>query len=224
MMKSLFLILFSMVLTSLSVFGGNEESGSIIWRLDNIESVDGNRPSVLGEPVVIDSHLGRAIQFDGEDDALVFDLNPIAGMSAFTVEVVFRPDPGGSREQRFVHMQEVDDHRLLIETRLTPDGRWFLDTFLKSGDSECTLFAKEHLHPVGEWFHAALIYEQGVMRHYVNGVKEMECPVDFRVMSGGQTSVGSRLNRVYWYKGAVKELSVTPQPLSPETFVLSQNE
>ena len=117
-------------------------------------------------------------------------------------------------------MQEVDDHRVLVETRLTPDDLWFLDTFLKSGESECTPYAEEFLHPVGEWFHAALVYENGRMRHYVNGVKEMEDVVKFEPMAGGRTSVGSRLNQVYWFKGAVKEVSVTVRALSPSEFVL----
>jgi hypothetical protein len=200
--------------------GQKQESSSIVWRFDNLDSIDGNRPSVLGAPVVIDSPSGKAIQFDGEDDALVFDLNPLAGSSAFTLETVFRPDAGGKPEQRFIHMQEVDDHRVLIETRLTSDGQWFLDTFLKSGESERTLFAKEFLHPVGEWFHAALVYENGGMRHYVNGVLELEGTVTFQTMADGQTSAGSRLNRVFWFKGAIKEISVTPQALSPSEFVL----
>ncbi len=200
--------------------GQKQESGSMVWQLDNLDSIDGHSPSVLGEPVVVESPLGKAIQFDGEDDALVFDLNPLAGASAFTLEVVFRPDAGGEPEQRFIHMEEVDDHRVLVETRLTPDGHWFLDTFLKSGDSDCTLYAKQFLHPVGEWFHAVLVYESGRMRHYVNGAKELEGTVNFQPMAGGRTSVGSRLNRVYWFKGAVKEISVTPQALSPAEFVL----
>jgi hypothetical protein len=188
--------------------------------LDNLVSIGGNRPTLLGEPVVIGSQRGKAIQFDGQDDALVFDQNPLAGANTFTLEVVFRPDAGGEPEQRFVHMQEVDDHRVLVETRLTEDGHWFLDTFLKSGESERTLYASDFLHPVDEWFHAALVYEDGLMHHYVNGEKELEGTVDFRVMKSGQTSVGVRLNRVYWFKGAVRAVSVTPRALSPDEFVL----
>jgi len=200
--------------------GERPGSNSIIWRLDNLEQIDGNAPVILGDPSVVDSPSGKVIQFDGQDDALVFDVNPLAGCREFTLEVVFRPDAGGSPEQRFVHLQEVDDHRALVETRLTPDGQWFLDTFLKSGESECTLYAEEFLHPVGEWFHAALVYENGRMRHYVNGAMEMEGAVDFQPMSTGQTSVGSRLNRVYWYTGAVRTIGVTQRALSPDEFVI----
>jgi hypothetical protein len=170
--------------------------------------------------VIVELDQGKAVMFDGVDDALVFDVNPLAGFTAFTLEVVFRPDADGSPEQRFVHLQEVDAHRVLVETRLTGDGQWFLDTFLKSEDSECTLYAEDYLHPVGQWFHAALVYEDGLMRHYVEGVKELEGSVQFAPMSKGQTSVGSRLNRVYWYRGAVKAVAATPLALAPSEFVL----
>jgi hypothetical protein len=196
------------------------DSGSVIWRLDNLENIEGIRPTILGAPIVVDTPDGRAIQFDGVDDALVFEKNPLAGFAAFTLEVVFCPDAGGLPEQRFVHLQEVDEHRVLVETRLTEDGQWFLDTFLKSGESENTLYAEDFPHPVGEWFHAALVYEDGVMQHYVNGSKELEGAVDFEAMGTGQTSVGSRLNRVYWYRGAVKAISATPETLAPAEFVL----
>ena len=200
--------------------GEKHANASILWRFDNLDRIGGSQPSILGGPQVIDSSEGKVVEFDGTDDALVFDLNPLAGCRAFTLEVVFRPDSGGRPEQRFIHMQEVDDHRVLVETRLTPEGQWFLDTFIKSGESECTLYAENFLHPVGEWFHAALVYENGRMCHYVDGEKELEGDVHFQPMSGGQTSVGSRLNRVYWYKGAVKEIGVSPRALAPKEFLL----
>jgi len=193
---------------------------TIVWRLESLASVGGNQPQILGTPKLVESPGGNAVEFDGAGDALVFDTNPLVGFKSFTVEVIFRPDPSGSPEQRFVHLQEVADHRVLIETRVTPDGHWFLDTFLKSGESERTLYAKEFLHESGEWFHAALTYENGRMRHYVNGIQEMEGEVEFRPMMGGQTSVGCRLNRVYWFKGAVRALSFTGRALAPSEFVL----
>jgi len=218
-MKYLLLVSFLWVLAFLAC-GQRRESDSIVWRLDNLENIEGNSPSVLGAPAVVDTPEGKVIQFDGVDDALVFDQNPLAGAKAFTLEVVFRPDAGGNPEQRFVHLQEVEDHRVLVETRLTPEGKWFLDTFLKSGESECTLYAEDFLHPVGDWFHAALVYENGLMRHYVNGTRELEGEVQFLPMSGGKTSVGSRLNRVYWFKGAVRAIAATPRVLAPADFVL----
>jgi len=209
-----------LALLSTAGLAQNLPSGSTIWHLDSLTGIGGVRPLVLGQPAIIESPQGKAIQFDGADDAVILDLNALSGAESFTLEVVFRPDPDGKPEQRFVHVQEVDDHRILVETRLTPDGRWFLDTFLKSGASERTLYAKDFPHPTGEWYHAALTYRNGTMRHFVNGVPEMEGTVDFRPMAGGQTSIGVRLNRVFWYKGAVRAVGFTPKALPPDEFIL----
>lgn len=200
------------------VFQNRPEGDSVLWKIEGRESVGGHEVEVLGSPQAVGSVLGGVVEFDGADDGLIVKANPLAGLSRFTVEVVFRPDPDGAREQRFLHFQEVDDHRVLIETRLTGDGQWFLDTFLKSGEAEETLFAKEHLHPVGGWFHAALTYDGRIMRHYVNGSPELEGEVAFKPMMGGQTSIGCRMNRVYWFRGAIASVRITPRVLEPQSF------
>jgi hypothetical protein len=117
-------------------------------------------------------------------------------------------------------MEQSDDHRLLIELRLTDDNQWFLDTFIKAGDSARVLYAEEYPHPIGPWYHAALVVKNGEMRHYVNGVLEMAGSVDYVPVSGGRTSVGVRLNRRSWFKGAIHELRVTPRALEPDGFSL----
>ena len=146
--------------------------------------------------------------------------HPLSTWHRFTIEVLFRPDSTGEKEQRFIHIQEVDDHRILIEIRLTENGKWFLDTYIKSGQSDCTLYAKNHLHPLGYWYHAALIYDGLKMYHFVNGEKEFEGKVDFKPMQGGKTSIGCRLNKVYWYKGVIRKIKFSPSVLSPDKFTL----
>jgi hypothetical protein len=42
--------------------------------------------------------LGRAVAFDGVDDALFVPAHPLAGAATFTFEALFRPD-GGDVEQ-----------------------------------------------------------------------------------------------------------------------------
>jgi hypothetical protein len=41
------------------------------------------------------------------------------------------------------------------------------------------------------------------MSHFVNGVKEREGDVAFPAMAKGQTSLGVRLNQVFWFKGCI---------------------
>src|SRR5262245_28114489 len=107
----------------------HDDASDVVWVLDNTQSIGGQIPMVLGEPTVADG----ALCFDGMNDALIFEAHPLAGLSAFTVEVRFRPDSTGPAEQRFIHMQEGSTvNRALIETRIDADASWHLDTYLRS--------------------------------------------------------------------------------------------
>lgn len=200
-----------------------QENDSIIWEVNNFNNIGGNKAIVLGSPKVIDTPFGKATQFDGIDDGLILKTNPLSGKNVFTVEIIFCPDSGGNPEQRFFHMGEIDGNRVLIETRLIDNNKWFLDTYIKSGESEITLYAKDFPHSTGRWYHAALVYDGKHMRHYINGSKELEKPIKFSAMVGGKTSVGCRLNKVFWYKGSISKIKITPRALSLEEFMLSEN-
>ena len=58
------------------------------------------------------------------------------------------------------------------------------------------------------------------MYHFVNGKKELEGKVEFKPMQGGKTSIGCRLNKVYWYKGMISKIKFSPSILSTDTFTL----
>jgi hypothetical protein len=200
-----------------------EKNSTIIWDVNNLDNISGNRATVLGSPKVLDTPIGRATQFDGMDDGLILNTNPLIGTEVFTVEIIFHPDSGGNAEQRFFHMGEIDGDRVLIETRLTEDNGWFLDTYIRSGESERTLYAINFLHATGRWYHAALVYDGKEMRHFVNGSLELEGLVGFVPMEGGRTSIGCRLNQVFWYKGAIRRIRITPRVLSPKEFLPIEN-
>jgi hypothetical protein len=159
------------------------------------------------------------VLFDGKGDGLVLDINPLSGARSFTVEVIFRPDPSPNKAQRFLHMQASEEDRVLVETRLNDRGEWFLDTFIKSGNSEKTLQSREILHPLGLWHHAALTYDGRWMRHYVNGVEEAAGEVAYAPVQGGRTSIGCRLNQVYWFEGAIQTVRVTHAALGASQFL-----
>ena len=190
-------------------------AGPVVWTLDNAASIGGHQPTVLGAPRFVDAGVGPAARFNGKDDGLVVPANPIAGWAQFTIEVLFRPDADGPAEQRFVHLQDVRESRALIEIRVTPEGQWCLDTFLLSGKNSLPLMDKTKLHPAGSWHWAALVYDGKKMAHFVDGTKEMEGEVAFPPMTTGQTSLGVRLNRVYWFKGCIREVHFSPTALGP---------
>lgn len=196
---------------------------SVTWRLEQPDQVGGHAATVLGAPQVVTDAGGMALRFNGASDGLVVPVNPIAGWAEFTVETLIDPDDGGPAEQRFLHLQ---DHigapgdpgsRLLMEIRA--DGaHWALDTFLfsETTQSKLPLLDRTKLHPAGRWTWVALVYGHGHMASYVDGVKELEGEVDIPPLGAGQISLGVRQNKVYWFKGAIREVRFHPAALAPD--------
>jgi hypothetical protein len=175
--------------------------------------------TIIGVPQIIDCPYGKAVQFDGQGDAIVLDTNLLVNMRQFTIEVIMRPDTNGQREQRFLHFGEVRGERVMIETRLTKDDQWYLDTYMKSGQTGQTLADSTKLRPLNQWYHVAFVVNDGKMQAYVNGRKELEGQIPFSPFTIGQTSIGVRLNLVNWYKGAIYKIKITPLKLEPVLFM-----
>lgn len=192
----------------------------VTWHLDNLEEIGGYPVTVLGEPKLIDTPAGKALEFDGIDDAIFLDVHPLAGMTDFTVEVVFKPYADGAVEQRFFHMQEEGaESRVMFETRLVDGNRWFLDTFIKSGEQSVVLFAEDHTHEIGGWQHAAIAVDGVTMKHFVDGALELSDSLAFAPQGQGRTSLGVRINEVHWFKGAIRTVRFTPRALGPAEFL-----
>jgi len=119
-----------------------------------------------------------------------------------------------------LHFQpKGSEDRLLFETRLTPDGLWFLDTYLQTGKEKQTLYAEKFLHPLGSWRHAAIVVDGKTMRHYMDGKEELAADIQLAPLAAGQTSIGVRFNQVFWYQGAIRQIRVTPAVLKPDAFL-----
>lgn len=192
----------------------------IVWTIDNFRRIGGHDAAVVGSPQVIETDQGKAVRFDGTKDGLVVAANPLGGLVAFTLEVVFRPESGGPREQRFFHIQEDgSENRAMLETRLTDDGKWYLDSFLKSGRAERPLADPNALHALDEWHAAALVFDGREMTHYVDGAKECAAKIGFKPLGPGRTSIGMRLNQVHWFKGAVRQARFSPRALKPDEML-----
>lgn len=189
---------------------------STTWKLNNLQKIGGHKTEILGDPKLIKD----AIEFDGIDDGIFLDTNPIEGFSTFTIEAIFRPDADGAKEQRWFHIEQYPavEVRALMETRLV-GNEWFLDTFLKSGDNRLPLYAENFKHPIGKWYHVALVYDGKTMKHYVDGKLELSGEVVFNPMGKGKISFGVRQNKVFWFKGAIKKVRFTNKALSPDKFM-----
>jgi Concanavalin A-like lectin/glucanases superfamily len=189
------------------------------WIIDNTTSIHGFVPQLIGAPVVENGDQGAALCFDG-DDGIVLDANPLEGLAAFTLEVLFMPEAVSAAETaliepRFVHIESATGDRATVEARVN-DGEFYLDTFLKSGTQSLTLIDETKVHPVGAWYWSALSYADGQMRHFVEGVEDASGAVTVAPLGPGKISIGVRQNLQYWFKGCVRELRVTPEALPPE--------
>lgn len=195
-------------------------SAEVIWRVDNLESIAGHPVTVVGAPRVIEMGGAKAVLFDGANDGLFIPSIPFAGSPQFTIEILFSPAEGGLAEQRFLHVQDTTESRALIETRLNGRGGWWLDTFQLTGsptpDKGLTLINPRRVHATGKWYWAALRYDGETMAHFVNGVKEAEGKKTFRIIGQGQVSLGVRQNKVFWFKGAIREVRFHRVPLAEE--------
>ncbi len=195
-----------------------------VWRFDRLDNIGGHKTTVLGQPRIIDSPLGKAVEFDGVDDALFIDHHPLAGARTFSWEAVFRPD-GGQTEQRWFHLSERDpqtgadtDNRMLFEIRVAGD-QWFLDSYNQSGTASKALMNRKALHPLGVWHHVASVYDGTEFRNYVDGVQEGAGQLHLAPHGAGHTSVGVRINKVFYFKGAVSLARFTRRALSPAEFL-----
>lgn len=206
----------------LFVFNSFSQTSSTLWIVDNLTEIGGHTTQILGNPKIINTDIGTAVEFDGIDDGIIVNNNPMAGVTAFTIEVIFKPYSDGGVEQRFLHFQQDDNNRILIELRNNSNTNWSLDTFIKSGASNKTLLDYAFTHNLNTWHHAALTYKNGIMSHYVNGNKELEGNVTYQTVTNGQTSLGMRLNQVSWYKGAIRAVKITNDVISPDDFISTE--
>jgi hypothetical protein len=191
-----------------------------VWRFDRTDRVGGLATTVLGHPAVVRDAGGKAVLFDGVEDALLVGKHPLAGAGQFTVEAMLRPD-GGAFEQRWLHLASddpVSQTRIMFEIRVTKDG-WYLDAFIKGKGYAQVLIDPAKLHPLGRWYHVAQSFDGTTYRSYVNGVLEGEARVEgFAPQPAGSSAVGMRMNRVNYFHGAIRSIRFTDRALSPAHF------
>ena len=175
---------------------------------------------INGNPKIITSQYGEAVYFDGQSDGFFLTENPLNNLKCFTVEALICPDLDGPEEQRFLHIGDINGDRLLVETRVTKDGHWFLDTYIQSGQSQKTLIDPKLIHPIGRWYHVAMTLDKnGQMTNYINGKMEIRGQVDFKPVNSGEMSIGVRRNKVSWYKGSIYKIRISPEVLKTEDFI-----
>ena len=188
------------------------------WVLSNLISSKAEGIHITGNPQVVDCKYGKALLFNGSTDGIFMDQMPLDGLKQFTIEVIMRPESGGNFEQRFFHCGEVRGDRVLLELRATP-ADWYFDAFITSGDQKKTLIEPTLLHPLDQWYHLAFVITSGKQETYINGIKELESQIEIAPLHGGKTSIGVRQNEQSWFKGAIYKIRISPEALTPSSFM-----
>jgi len=226
----LFICLISFVLMS-SALIASDTAYYELWDISNLEMIGGHAVTSFGDPQVVSTEIGDAVQFDGDEDRLLVDFNPIMDAKEFTVELVFKPDAcyPDNTDPRFVHIQDPDDpdkKRLMIELRVDANNQCYMDGFLRTDAGSLPLIDETLVHPTEVWQHVAITYKDSVFTTYFNGVEELSgiVPYTFTVINTiGKTSLGARMNEVKYYSGLLKTLKVTHTRLAPEDFTFIHN-
>jgi len=211
--------------TALCAQNSAANAPGVVWRFNRIDSLGGHATTMVGHPHVIDSPYGKAVEFNGVDDALFVGVHPLAHAATFTWEVIFRPDAGGGAQQRFFHLQETDPltgadtgNRMLFEIRVI-DGKWCLDSFDITAGHRLALLNCKLMHPLGEWYRVTFVYDGKEMRNYVGDVLQDSGAVQLEPQGEGRTSIGTRINKTYYFKGAILMARMTPRALQPNEFL-----
>jgi hypothetical protein len=207
---------------TLAVLAWADGPSQTVWNIDSIEKIGGHPATVLGHPKVIDTDKGKAVLFNGVDDAIFLDTHPLTGAETWTWEVLFRPDSGGAEEQRFFHFQETGtQNRMLFEIRvLGPEGakRWCLDSYAMGGTG-LALMDRAKLHPMDTFHWVEAVYDGTELRNYVDGVLQGRGAVKLQPQKAGGTSLGVRYTKVNYFKGAIAKARMTPRALAVEEFL-----
>jgi hypothetical protein len=183
-----------------------------IWSLNSTDGLKPDSVTVWGNPRNNSLADGRrCLSFDGKQDGLLIHHNPIAGAKHFTIQVIFKPYPSypDNIAQRFLHIQdpENNDHRILMELRLNDHNQWSADLFMSAGADSLLLRDPSRGHPLNRWDTMMLSYQQGIMKAYVNGVRESSGKVKFAPLGKSAViSIGVRQNRISWFHGAIAKV------------------
>jgi hypothetical protein len=197
-----------------------------VWRFDQTKVFSGHETQVLGHPQVVSTELGKAVAFNGVDDAIFFPTHPLAGATTWTWEMIFKPDADGNPEQRVFHLQSVEpatgvdilNERMLFEIRIV-NGQWCLDSFATAQGQSRTLLNCDKLHPFGAWYRVTAVYDGKMLHNYVGDELQGEGELALPAERPGRASLGTRIDLRDYFKGSVYEARFTRRALPVADFL-----
>lgn len=202
------------------------------WHFDSLKRVGSLAVRPSGAPAIVESPVGKAIHFNGQQDSLFIDGRPLVGASTFTIEMIFKPE-GGTFQQRVMHIAETDpatgldalpsgtddpNPRFMFEVRVVGD-QWFLDAFVNSKAGSKALAFRDKLHPIGKWYAVTQTYDGKTYRAYVDGVLQGEAEVAFVPHGPGHVRAGARMNEIDHFLGSIAVARFTDRAIQPAEFL-----
>lgn len=188
------------------------------WLLANLLREKSSAITISGNPQIVTSPFGDAVSFNGTNDAFFLNELPLKSLPEFTVEMIFKPETNGVFEQRILHIGESTNDRMLLEIRAVEDN-WYFDGYTASGSNKKALIDEKLIHPLEQWYHVAFVVTPKSRTTYVNGKQELSLDFPFLPIESGQTSIGVRMNKVCWFKGAIYKIRITPKQVAPKNFI-----
>jgi hypothetical protein len=213
-------VLLLMLLSGRRISEGTIPPGQMEWVLANLLEEKSKGIQIKGNPRVINSPYGKAVYFNGVTDALFLEEMPLKALKEFTVEMIFCPDTLAPFEQRPLHIGEITGDRMLIEIRAV-DSTWYLDGFVASTVNKKALIDDCVTHPLGKWYHVALVVGPERLTTFVNRKQELSEPFSFAPIESGRSSIGVRQNEKSWFKGMIYKVRITPKLLKPDDFMIN---
>ena len=190
-----------------------------VWRFDRTDVLGGHAAKALGSPKVVETPIGKAVEFNGKTDALLVDEHPLAGAETWTWEMIFRPDADGAQAQRVFHLQVRDAvtgkdiaDRMLFEIRIVKGG-WCLDSFATAAGEHATLLDCDKVHPFGPFYRVTAVYDGTTLKNYVGDEEQGEAQVKLVPQGPGHASAGVRIDLRDWFRGAIFEARFTRRVL-----------
>ena len=195
-----------------------ETNANTEWVLANLLGEKSSSIEISGKPQIVNSPYGKAVSFNGIDDALFLNEMPLKSLQEFTVEMIFKPEINAPFEQRVLHIGESKKDRMLLEIRAV-DTNWYFDGYAVSNSNKKALAYEKLIHPLGQWYHVAFVVTPKSLTTYVNGKQELYEEFSFLPIETGETSIGVRLNKVSWFKGAIYKIRITPKQIKQNDFM-----
>jgi hypothetical protein len=107
---------------------------------------------------------------------------------------------------------------MLFEIRIV-NGQWCLDSFATTNGQARTLLNCKLLHPLGKWYRVTAVYDGKTFSNYVDSELQGSGELQLAPQALGRSSIGTRINKTFYFKGAVLMARMTPRALPPDQFL-----